>query len=107
MHTANPSPKNHNGSAGKPSRHMYNDFDGELKLVRAYLTTRIATATMCSVDLGIYRPNLCRYVAELTKQGLLSIVCVSKCEITGFKAGYLTSNPDLIERIKEKKGFIG
>jgi hypothetical protein len=107
MPNANPSPKTLNGDPSKQPHPKYNNFEAELKLVKAYLTTQIATSTMVAVALDIYRPNLCRHVAKLTKQGLLAVVCTSKCQVTGFQAQYLTCNPDLIERIKEKKGFIG
>jgi hypothetical protein len=87
-------------NASKLPTHKYNDFDAELKLVQGYLSTRMATATMTAIDLSIYRPNLCRYKDMLIKKGQLAVVCVSKCQITGFKAQYLTCSPDIIDKLK-------
>ncbi len=107
MHKANLNPLNTFSDSSSQADSKSTKFNAELNLVQAYLTTKIATATMVSVDLEIYRPNLCRYVSILSKQSLLSIVCVGKCKVTGFKARYLTCNPTLINRLNERKGLIG
>jgi len=89
---------NFTSSAGKPSL-KYNDFDAELKTVNEYLLTRLATATMVATDLNIYRPNLCRYKQMLVDEGVLKVVFISKCKVTGFKAQYLTCDPEIIRRL--------
>jgi hypothetical protein len=84
---------------GDQPKHKYNDFEVELKAVREYLSTRIATSTMTAVALGIYRPNLCRHKKTLADQGLLKEIYIQKCKVTGFKAMYLTCDPEIIKRI--------
>lgn len=93
-------PLNPDGDSPKKPTSKYTDYDVEKKVVQAYLLTRLATATMTAIDLNIYRPNMCRHKKELEKKGLLVVVCVSKCRVTGFKAQYLTCSPEIIERLK-------
>lgn len=78
----------------------YRNFRREIQLVREYLSNKVATATMVAVALNIYRPNLCRYKAMLEEAGQLCVVRLGICKETGFRAQYLTTNPDLIASMK-------
>lgn len=75
----------------------YRNFKAELKKVRAFLSDHNATATMTSIALDIYRPNLCRHKRTLEEQGTLIVTHKGTCKETGFKADYLTCNPELIK----------
>ena len=55
---------------------------------------------MVADQTGIPQKNLTRYKEQLENQGLLKVVFVARCRKTGFKAQYLTTNPDLIESMK-------
>ena len=90
----NQTPNNFNGQ-GK-----YRNFRREIQLVREYLSNKVATATMVAVALDIYRPNLCRYKAMLEESGQLRVVRLGICEETGFRAQFLTTNPDIIKSMK-------
>lgn len=74
----------------------YRNYNEELKQVREYLTKHNATATMCAVALDIYRPNLCRQKRELEDRGCLIVTHKGFCKITGYRAAYLSCNPDII-----------
>ncbi len=43
---------------------------------------------------GIYQKNICRYKRDLEKAGLIWELEKKPCKKTGFKAWYLTTNPD-------------
>lgn len=81
----------------------YDNFAAELQQFRNYLLHNPATATMASVAISCYRPNACRYVSMLKEKGLIAEIGTFKCKITGFKAKYLTCNPEVVERLTVKK----
>lgn len=72
-------------------------FLSELQRVKEYLTKNIATATMVSFALGIYRPNLSRHKRTLEKHGQLWVFKKGICKSTGFQADYLTCDPELLK----------
>lgn len=65
------------------------------KTIFTFLQTNVATASMISESTNIPQKNICRYKRDLEKAGLLWEVEKSKCKHTGFKAWYLTTNPEL------------
>lgn len=67
----------------------------QLKTIFQYLQTHVATASMIADVTGIYQKNICRYKRDLEKAGLLWEVEKKMCKKTGFRAWYLTANPDL------------
>lgn len=75
----------------QPKKKCHNRWYAEKNKVKEYLITHNATATMCAVALGIYRPNLCRHKAELEKEGYLKETHKGLCKVTGFKAAYLSA----------------
>ncbi len=81
-------PLNNSLVAGK--RYKYNNSEAEITAVKNYLMNHVATATMISDALNIYRPNLCRHKRELQKQGILKELYKGFCRVTGWKATYLT-----------------
>lgn len=66
----------------------------ELQTIFAYLQTHIATASMVSTATGIAQKNITRYKRDLEKAGKLWEIEKKACKVTGFKAMYLTTNPD-------------
>lgn len=60
-----------------------------------YLQNHTATASIVSKATGIPQKNICRFKRDLEKEGILYEVEKKHCELTGFKAWYLTTNPDL------------
>jgi len=65
----------------------------QLQTIFHYLRDHIATASMVSYETGIPRRSICRYKRELEQAGLLWEITKTKCEITGYKAWYLTTAP--------------
>lgn len=75
-------------------------FDSQKEIFRHYLSENIATCSMVSNQTGIPQKNLTRYKTELEDNGALTVLFVTNCKVTGFKAQYLTTNTDIIKCFK-------
>ena len=67
----------------------------QIQTIFEYLSKHVATATMVSKATNIPQKNICRYKADLQKRGLLKEIKKKVCKVTGFKASYITTNPEL------------
>lgn len=76
------------------SQNKGNSHRSQLKTIFQYLQERIATASMISAATGIPQKNICRYKRDLELAGHLWEIEKKPCKKTGFKAWYLTTNPD-------------
>jgi hypothetical protein len=70
-----------------------------------YLKKRVATASMISKATGIAQKNICRYKRDLEKDGILWEVKKTVCEVTGFKAWYITTNIKLVQNATERCSY--
>jgi hypothetical protein len=70
---------------------------GQRKIVFDYLMNHTATASMVEEATGIKQKNICRIKREYEKQGLLFEVGRRFCQLTGFRASYLTTNKEIIK----------
>ncbi|MBW4359730.1 hypothetical protein [Flavobacterium taihuense] len=77
----------------------------QLKTIFQYLQNHIATASMTAEATGIPQKSICRYKRDLEKRGLLCEVRKGFCELTKFRAWYLTTNPDLFPKSNQLKMF--
>lgn len=66
----------------------------QLQTIFSYLYENNATASMVSAATGVPQKNICRFKRDLEQAGLLWEITKSYCMLTGFKAWYLTTNPD-------------
>lgn len=71
-----------------------NEIKNQLVTIFQYLEENVATASMVSNDTGIPQKNICRYKRDLEKAGRLWEIEKNLCRRTGYKAWYLTTNPD-------------
>jgi hypothetical protein len=71
------------------------NFQTQKKIFFEYLKENTATASMVADATGIPQKCETRYKRELQKAGLLYEVVRKRCLVTGFKAWYLTANPDM------------
>lgn len=76
-------------------------FKSQLKTIFQYLQKHVATASMVSAATGIPQKNICRFKRDLEKAGRLYEIEKKLCKKTGFKAWYLTTNPELFLSIVE------
>jgi len=85
-----------NKSSYNPHKRQDKDnyFQTQLETIFHYLQKHIATASMVEEKTGIPQKNICRYKRDLEKAGQLWEVEKKQCNKTGFKAWYLTTNPN-------------
>lgn len=70
------------------------DFKSQKKTIFQFLQNNNATASMVSAATGIPQKNICRFKRDLEKVGRLWEIEKKLCKQTGFKAWYLTTNPE-------------
>ena len=78
------------------------NFSTQLKTIFQYLQKHIATASMISKATGIPQKNICRYKRDLEKAGKLWETEKVKCEVTGFKAWRLTTDPNKANNVSKQ-----
>ena len=66
----------------------------QLQTIFRYLQKHSATASMVTDATGIPQKCITRYKRDLEKAGRLWEIEKKQCKKTGFKAWYLTTNPD-------------
>lgn len=77
------------------------NFKAQMQRAFAALYRQPKTMLMVSIETGILRANLCRYVAEWEKENRICIARKGICPISKHRAGFYTTNPDLFKSIVE------
>lgn len=70
------------------------NFEPQRKTIFAAFYRQPKTMLMVSIETGILRANICRFIAELEKQGRIKLVRKGICPITKHRAGFYTTNPN-------------
>jgi hypothetical protein len=70
-------------------------FEAQMKRVFAAFKRKPSTMLMVSIETGILRANICRYVAEWQKQGSIRLLKQGFCKISKHRAGYYTTDTNL------------
>lgn len=78
-------------------------FEAQERKFRAYLRRNTATCTMASEALGIPQKNLTWCKRRLEDKGQLVEVFKAKCKHTKHQAFYLSTNKEIIKKVKSKK----
>ena len=81
------------------------EFQNQLKTIFHYLKENTATASMVADETGIPQKNICRYKRDLQLSGRLWEVEKRYCKKTGFKAYYLTTDPEKAPSNNQTKLF--
>ncbi|MCK0130398.1 hypothetical protein MWU59_02690 [Flavobacteriaceae bacterium F08102] len=81
-------------------------FEDQMKIVFKAFYDRPKTMLMVSVETGILRANICRYVAKWRKANKIDKVKTDRCIITNHEANFLTTNPDLFPKSNQYKLFF-
>ncbi len=88
-----------NGNTAK-RRYKDNHFQRQMKRAFNAFYSKPKTMLMVSVETGILRANLCRYVAEWQKQNRIRKVTTKDCKISKHRAGYYSTNPAIVKHLK-------
>lgn len=91
---------------GKHKRHHKDtDFETQLQTIFYFLQNHIATASMVADKTGVPQKCITRYKRDLEKAGRLWELEKKACQKTGFKAWYLTTNPNNVTHSQQLKLF--
>ncbi len=74
----------------------------QLQIIFNYLFENRATASMVADATGIYQKNVTRYKRKLEKAGRLWELYKDNCKKTGYKAWFLTCDPDKVPNISKQ-----
>jgi hypothetical protein len=82
------------------------NFQAQMKRVFAALYRQPKTMLMVSIETGILRANICRYVAEWEKENSIKLVRKGICPISKHRAGFYTTNPQLFPVIVKPSNTV-
>lgn len=74
--------------------------DSELIKTYSAFYREPSTMRMIEVQTGILRPNICRYVARLIREGRIRLVRIAYCPHTKHLAGFYCTNPEIYKHCK-------
>ena len=80
-----------------------NHFQTQMQKVFTAFHKQPKTMLMVSIETGILRANICRYVAEWEKENRICIVRKGICPISKHRAGFYTTNPELFPIVEPSK----
>jgi hypothetical protein len=70
-------------------------FEVQMKRVFAAFKRKPSTMLMVSIETGILRANICRYVAEWQKNNSIHLLKQGLCNVSKHRAGYYTTDTNL------------
>ncbi len=70
-------------------------FEVQMKRVSAAFKRKPSTMLMVSIETGILRANICRYIAKWQKQGSIHLLKQGLCKVSKHRAGYYTTDTNL------------
>lgn len=76
-------------------KHKDKNFEAQMKRVFEAFKRNPSTMLMVSIETGILRANICRYVAKWEKQGKIHLLKRELCKISKHPAGYYTTDTNL------------
>lgn len=76
-------------------------FQAQMKRVFAAFQKQPKTMLAVSVETGILRANICRFIAIWRKSGLVKVAKYGICPISKHRAGFYTTNQELFPLVVE------
>jgi len=70
-------------------------FEAQMKQVFAAFKRKPSTMLMVAIETGIFRANICRYVAKWRKSTSIHLLKQGFCEVSKCRAGYYTTDTNL------------
>ena len=70
----------------------------QIKTVFEAFSIQPKTMLMVSIETGILRANICRYVSKYQKQNNIHKIKTGLCQISKFRAGYYTTDESLFSK---------
>ena len=75
-----------------------NHFVSQYQTVYQSFKERPKTMLEASLETGILRANICRYIAEMEDKGQIQVIRKELCPFTHFRAGFYSTNEALFHR---------
>ncbi|MEG1867270.1 MAG: hypothetical protein RR331_10440 [Bacteroides sp.] len=79
------------------------EFQSQYQIVYLSFSERPKTMLDVSLETGILRANICRYVADMEDKGLIQVLYRIYDKHTKFTAGYYTANKELFNQIGDRQ----
>ena len=79
------------------------NFLSEEQVFFDYLQDHVASCTMVCAETGLPQKNATRYKRNLEESNLLWELYKKRCNITGRKVNWLTTNPELVPNILDSQ----
>jgi hypothetical protein len=79
------------------------DLRTQYKIVYQSFKERPKTMLDVSLETGILRANICRYVADMENKGIIQLLYKTDDEHTKFTAGYYTTDKSLFREKDDKQ----
>ena len=87
---------NNKGDLSRPeTHHKGNDFASQYKIVYQSFLEQPKTMLQVSVETGILRANICRYVDDMRDKNLAQEIRKGHCPFTHFVAGFYSTDKTL------------
>lgn len=80
-----------------------NEFRAQYQIVYQSFKEYPKTMLDVSLETGILRANICRYVADMEDKGLIQLLYKTEDEHTRFRAGYYTTDKELFKQIDNQQ----
>lgn len=79
------------------------DYSAQYQIVYQSFKEHPKTMLDVSLETGILRANICRYVADMEDKGLIQLLYKTEDENTRFTAGYYTTDKELFKQIDNQQ----
>lgn len=80
-----------------------NEFRAQYQTVYQSFKEHPKTMLDVSLEIGILRDNICRYVADMEDKGLIQLLYKTGGEHTKFTAGYYTTDKELLHQVDNQQ----
>lgn len=77
-----------------------NHFQTQMETVFAAFRSKPQTMLMVEIETGIFRANICRYVAKWQKSNSIHLLKQGFCKVSKYRAGYYTTDTNLFTQLK-------
>lgn len=85
------------------SHDKYREFKAQYQIVYQSFKERPKTMLDVSLETGILRANICRYVADMDDKGLIECLYKAKDKHTNFTAGHYTTDKELFNQVGNRQ----
>jgi hypothetical protein len=83
-----------------------NYFATQYKIVYQSFLEQPKTMLQASIETGILRANICRYVADMEDKGLVQMIRKGLCPYTHFRAGFYSTDEALFTEADVRQLYL-